>query len=97
MALNTPEIGQNYDSSLLQKAKQVADRLLPAFDTPTGLPYGTVGYFINQFIKQINLLKGVAPGESEVVCTACAGTFSLEFTWLSLLTGDAKYEVKDMM
>lgn len=50
------------DDILLHKAIDVADRLLPAFRTPTGLPYGTV-----------NLRHGVPKGETPIVCTACAG------------------------
>ena len=32
----------DYTSGLLSLALDVGERLLPAFDTPTGLPYGTV-------------------------------------------------------
>ena len=39
---------RQYDDDLLKLALQVADKLLPAFQTPTGLPYGSV-----------NLLRGV--------------------------------------
>lgn len=27
-----------------------------------------------------------------MTCTACGGSFQIEFTWLSLLTGDNKYQ-----
>lgn len=53
----------------------------PAFETPTGMPYGTV-----------NLLRGVSPTETSVTCTAGVGTFILEFATLSRLTGNATYE-----
>eukprot|EP00727_Mastigamoeba_balamuthi_P007976 m51a1_g38 hypothetical protein (558) ;mRNA; f:142077-143803 len=66
---------------LLALAREVADRLLPAFDTPTGIPYGTV-----------NLRHGVPPGETPVTSLAGAGTFALEFGALSRLTGDWAYE-----
>ncbi|TNM86604.1 hypothetical protein fugu_006834 [Takifugu bimaculatus] len=52
-----------------------------AFQTATGMPYGTV-----------NLLKGVSPTETSVTCTAGVGTFILEFATLSRLTGDATFE-----
>ncbi|XP_068228377.1 ER degradation-enhancing alpha-mannosidase-like protein 2 [Palaemon carinicauda] len=66
---------------LLNMAKDVANRLLPAFDTPTGMPYGTV-----------NLKEGVPYGETPVTCTAGVGTFLIEFGSLSRLTGDTVYE-----
>lgn len=62
-------------------AEDVARRLLPAFDTPTGMPYGTV-----------NLRTGVPEGETTVTCTAGVGTFILEFGTLSRLTGDSIFE-----
>ncbi|KAJ3333549.1 hypothetical protein HDU76_006856 [Blyttiomyces sp. JEL0837] len=81
IATMDPDLAPIYDWSLLDMAEDVANRLLPAFDTPTGLPYGTV-----------NLKYGVSEDESKDVCTACASTFSLEFTWLSLYTGNPIYE-----
>lgn len=52
-----------------------------AFDTATGMPYGTV-----------NLRHGVPKGETTVTCTACIGTFIIEFGTLSRLTGDPVFE-----
>ena len=49
---------------LLSLAEDVVQRLLPAFNTPTGMPYGTV-----------NLKHGVPEGETPVTCTAGVGTF----------------------
>ncbi|XP_063710627.1 ER degradation-enhancing alpha-mannosidase-like protein 2 [Symsagittifera roscoffensis] len=69
------------DGPLLRKAQKLADKLLPAFDTPTGMPYGTV-----------NLKNGVNPKETPVTCTACVGTYYLEFATLSRLTGNSVYE-----
>jgi len=66
---------------LLELAAEVASKLLPAFATATGLPYGTV-----------NLLYGVPRGETTVTGTASCGTFLLEFGLLSRLTGDPLYE-----
>lgn len=66
---------------LLQLAEDVARRLLVAFDTTTGMPYGTV-----------NLRHGVPEGETSVTCTAGVGTFILELGTLSRLTGDPLYE-----
>jgi hypothetical protein len=58
----------------------VGTRLLPAFRTSTGIPYGTV-----------NLMKGVPKGETELASTAGAGSLLLEFEVLSCLSGDPKF------
>ena len=68
------------EGKLLDLAITLADKILPAFDTKTGMPYGTV-----------NLLKGVPKGETTITCTAGIGTFLIEFGSLSDLTGDSKY------
>ncbi|ORZ41485.1 glycoside hydrolase [Catenaria anguillulae PL171] len=69
-----------YDGGLLNLAVDLGDRLMKAFTPSTGIPYGTV-----------NLAYGVPPNETPVVCTACATSLSLEFGYLSQLTGDPKY------
>ncbi|KAG7396220.1 hypothetical protein PHYBOEH_002600 [Phytophthora boehmeriae] len=69
-----------YDDALLRLAVDLGDRLMPAFDTATGIPYGTV-----------NLRHGVPKGETPIASTAGAGSLSVEFTMLSVLTEDAKY------
>jgi mannosidase alpha-like ER degradation enhancer 2 len=66
---------------LLDIAVALAKKLLPAFDTATGIPYGT-----------INLVWGVPSGETNITCTAGGGTFLIEFGTLSRLTGDPLYE-----
>lgn len=75
------EPGYPCNGPLLRMAEDVARRLLPAFDTKTGMPYGTV-----------NLRHGVPPSETTVTCTAGIGTFIIEFGALSRLTGDQIYE-----
>eukprot|EP00762_Andalucia_godoyi_P001799 ANDGO_07127.mRNA.1 Alpha-mannosidase I MNS4 len=70
-----------YQGELLSLAVDLGRRLLPAFETPTGIPFGMV-----------NLQTGVNPGESKVTSTAGAGTFLLEFGILSRLTGDPVFE-----
>ncbi|XP_064482449.1 ER degradation-enhancing alpha-mannosidase-like protein 2 isoform X2 [Ornithodoros turicata] len=70
-----------YEGPLLRMAHNLAQRLLPAFSTKSGMPYGTV-----------NLLYGVPEGETTVTCTAGVGTFLLEFGTLSRLTGDTSLE-----
>jgi mannosidase alpha-like ER degradation enhancer 2 len=48
-----------YKGGMLPLAIDLADRLLPALDTPSGIPYGS-----------INLRHGVAHNESPIACTA---------------------------
>ncbi|XP_069684758.1 ER degradation-enhancing alpha-mannosidase-like protein 2 isoform X2 [Periplaneta americana] len=75
------EPGWPCNGPLLQLAEDVARRLIAAFDTTTGMPYGTV-----------NLRHGVPVGETSITCTAGVGTFILEFGTLSRLTGDPLFE-----
>ncbi|KAG7449275.1 alpha mannosidase-like protein [Guyanagaster necrorhizus] len=70
-----------YRGELLQMAHDLGKRLLPAFSTPTGLPYA-----------RINLRHGLARGETLETCTAGAGSLMLEFATLSRLTGDDRFE-----
>lgn len=69
-----------YNGRLLELAVDLADRLMPAFDTPTGIPFGAV-----------HLQKGVMPNESRVASTAGAGSLLLEFGTLFRYTGDPRY------
>jgi len=75
------EHGWPCSGPLLRLAEDLGRRLLPAFDTATGMPYGTV-----------NLKHGVPQGETSITCTACVGTFIIEFGTLSRLTGDSSFE-----
>lgn len=74
------------DKIFLEKAKDIADRLLPAWDTPSGIPRNI-----------INLAHGNAHnpswtgGESILADSA---TEQLEFIALSQRTGDPKYQQK---
>lgn len=71
-----------YNDELLDLAKDLADRLLPAFlRSPTGIPYA-----------RVNLRHGVVSGEGTETCTAGAGSLLLEFATLSRLLGDPMYE-----
>ncbi|XP_056696051.1 alpha-mannosidase I MNS4 isoform X2 [Spinacia oleracea] len=71
----------SYDNQLLHLAEDLAYRLLPAFDTPTGIPFGSV-----------NLLDGVDENESKITSTAGGGTLTLEFGILSRLTNNPVFE-----
>eukprot|EP00741_Cyanophora_paradoxa_P023313 tig00000254_g22520.t1 len=71
------------DAVFLEKARQLGDRLMPAFGTPTGIPHSTV-----------NLGSGVAHSPAWAAGSATlaeVATVQLEFTQLSHHTGDPKY------
>ncbi|MDQ1657643.1 MAG: hypothetical protein QOD41_2726 [Cryptosporangiaceae bacterium] len=67
------------DAGLLAKAKDLGDRLLPAFTkSPTGAPY-----------RYVNLQTGAVSGN--LTPLAEVGSNITELGWLSQLTGDPKY------
>lgn len=75
-----------YNGELLDMAKDLGYRLLPAFNTTTGIPYG-----------RVNLKHGIKQDFLELTrdtCTACAGTMILEMAALSRLTGEPIFEEK---
>ncbi|EDR15965.1 glycoside hydrolase family 47 protein, partial [Laccaria bicolor S238N-H82] len=73
----------NHDPLYLEKAVELADRILPVFDTPSGLP-----------LPVINLAT-MEPSHMDdfpgLVSVAEAGTLQLEFRYLSHLTGNDVY------
>ena len=75
---------KQYQGRMLELALDLSKRLLPAFNTPTGLPYA-----------RVNLRRGVEKGESIETCAAGAGSLILEVAVLSRLSGDARFEVSD--
>ncbi|XP_029473471.1 ER degradation-enhancing alpha-mannosidase-like protein 3 [Rhinatrema bivittatum] len=80
------EFMQWYNDELLEMAKELGYKLLPAFNTTSGLPY-----------PRINLKFGIQRPEARTgtetdTCTACAGTLILEFAALSRFTGTAVFE-----
>ncbi|GBF88425.1 hypothetical protein Rsub_01137 [Raphidocelis subcapitata] len=79
-ARNPGLVPGGYKGQLLALAVDLADRLMPAFKTPTGLPAAFV-----------NLKRGTVRPRDNSTCTACAGTLLLEFGALSALTGNATY------
>ncbi len=66
------------DPVLLAKARDLADRLLPAFATPTGMPY-----------RFVNLKTGAV--REPVTSPADIATYLPEWGTLSRLTGDPRY------
>jgi mannosyl-oligosaccharide alpha-1,2-mannosidase len=67
------------DAMLIGKAREIAERLLPAFDTGTGVPLGWV-----------QLVNGNVRHSSSATLSEFA-TLSLEFISLSELTGDPRF------
>ena len=78
-----------YRGQLLDMSTELAQRLMPAFHSETGIPY-----------PRVNLRTGEVTdpdGRGKVThstCTACAGTLLLEFGALSRLTGNPFWENK---
>ncbi|XP_073974454.1 ER degradation enhancer, mannosidase alpha-like 2 isoform X2 [Rhodnius prolixus] len=75
-----------YSGELLMMAKDLGYRLLPAFNTTTGIPHARVNLR--------NGMKSPSLWSSRETCTACAGTMILEMAALSRLTGDPIFEEK---
>lgn len=71
------------DQMYLNKAVQIADKLMPAFETPSGIPYSNV-----------NLRTGYAHNHDWAYGAAILsefGSMHLEFMFLSEATGNPKY------
>ncbi|ORX50997.1 glycoside hydrolase [Hesseltinella vesiculosa] len=71
------------DLVFVEKTVELVDRLLPAFDTPTGIPYQYINFKSGRGVK-----SGFPEGAS---CLAEIGTVQLEFTRLSQITGNWTY------
>lgn len=92
-----------YDGQLLRLAQDLGNRLLPAFHTSTGLPYPRVnlrhgipfyaGSSLNYDAENGQCHTTQKPiAELTETCSAGAGSLVLEFTTLSRLTGDSRFE-----
>ena len=91
-----------YDGQLLRLALDLATRLLPAFYTTTGMPYPRVNlrygipFYVNSPLyagdENSAPRKTSGPAEITETCSAGAGSLVLEFTVLSRLTGDQRFE-----
>ncbi|KAK3393665.1 glycosyl hydrolase family 47-domain-containing protein [Podospora didyma] len=92
--------GLKYDGQLLRLTQDLAQRLLPAFYTKTGMPYPRVNLRHGIPFYANSPLHGSPPGASSAegppeiteTCSAGAGSLVLEFTVLSRLTGDPRFE-----
>ncbi|KAL4762358.1 glycosyl hydrolase family 47-domain-containing protein [Aspergillus foveolatus] len=99
-----------YDGQLLRLAVDLANRILPAFYTHTGLPYPRVNlrhgvhqqpFYANSPLNADTVRVcddkdgnacDASSAEVTETCSAGAGSLVLEFTLLSRLTGDGRYE-----
>jgi Glycosyl hydrolase family 47 len=79
----SPSLAPRYNGILLAKAQELAQQLLPAFDTATGVP-----------VSWVDLKNGRIAGDVEETCVACAVTMAAEFRLLSHLTGHPIYRQK---
>ena len=92
--------GFKYNGQLLRLALDLAQRLLPAFYTDTGMPYPRVNlrygipFYTNSPLHRGSNNDFVEEGNPEITetCSAGAGSLVLEFTVLSRLTGDPRFE-----
>ena len=71
------------DLLYLDKAIELGDRILPAFDTPSGLPLPVINLALRKGFHTIDF-----PGLSSI---AEVGTLQLEFRYLGYLTGNDVY------
>ncbi|KAI1278347.1 glycoside hydrolase family 47 protein [Xylaria sp. FL0933] len=84
-----PSVASRRDSVYLAKAVELADRLLPAYESRSGVPYASV------HLSEKKGLPSHADGGSS--STAEAGTLQLEMKYLSYLTGNITYWSKAEM
>jgi endoplasmic reticulum Man9GlcNAc2 1,2-alpha-mannosidase len=78
--LTDDDLNQPGEDLYIEKATDLADRLLGAYDSPTGIPYAS-----------INLNTSMGIPASEGSSTAEATTLQLEMKYLSKLTGEPIY------
>lgn len=74
---------EEYNGELLDLAVDLGNRLLPAFDTPTGIP-----------VHRINLQRGVVKNTPTLTCPAAAGSLLVELSYLSRLSSLPVFEEK---
>eukprot|EP00732_Lithocolla_globosa_P005164 Lithocolla_globosa_v1_NODE_5177_length_1288_cov_2.825629.p1 type:complete len:243 gc:universal NODE_5177_length_1288_cov_2.825629:1074-346(-) len=71
------------DELFLEKARELGDVLMKAYNTPTGIPYNSIN---------LQTGKGTNPGYTNGGSILSEiGSVQLEFKYLSHLTGDSKY------
>ncbi len=77
------DVNQPGEDLYIEKATDLADRLLGAYDTPTGIPHASVN---------LNTSQGIpSGGDFGASSTAEAATLQLEMKYLSKITGEPVY------
>ena len=83
LSTQLPEASSPQDSIYLSQAVDLADRLLGAYESKSGIPYATVN---------LQTTKGIPSNQDGgASSTAEAGTLQLEMKYLSQLTGNEVY------
>lgn len=81
--LTDDDVGEAGEDLYIEKATDLADRLLGAFESPTGIPYASVN---------LNKSEGLqSHSDGGASSTAEATSLQLEFKYLAKLTGEAEY------
>ncbi|EME46891.1 glycoside hydrolase family 47 protein [Dothistroma septosporum NZE10] len=91
--------GFTYNNQLLHLAHDLGNRLTPAFSTITGIPYPRVNLrtgipFYQDAEHGVCRIDGTSVNSREITenCAAGAGSLVLEFSALSRMTGDERFE-----
>lgn len=83
LSTQLPDIASQRDFTYLQKAVDLGDRLLGAYDSPSGIPYAMVN------LVSGNGVRSYADGGAS--STAEAATLQLEMKYLAHITGNEVY------
>ena len=81
--INDDDIGASGEDLYLEKATDLADRLMGAFDSESGVPFASVNLGTSKGI--------VAHTDAGASSTAEAASLQLEFKYLAFLTGEKSY------
>ncbi|OKL61744.1 hypothetical protein UA08_02819 [Talaromyces atroroseus] len=81
--ISDDDVGAPGEDLYIEKATDLADRLLGAFESPSGVPYASIN---------LNTSEGIpSHADGGASSTAEATTVQLEFKYLAKLTGEAEY------
>ncbi|KAK2748278.1 mannosyl-oligosaccharide alpha-1,2-mannosidase [Myotisia sp. PD_48] len=81
--LKEDDVGAAGEDLYIEKATDLADRLVAAFDSPSGIPYASLN---------LNKSEGVmSHADNGASSTAEASTLQLEFKYMAKLTGETNY------